>query len=261
MSSSPTPLFTVLPQHQAVPHTPNEAALVSLYDSGPFGATHSIRDGVRIQSNMVMSVDGALSGTTGSSRDVSNRSDMRVLSVIRSLADAVIVGASTVRAEHLTRLSPKPHHTHQRASRGQAGVPTLAIVSASGRVDWQRLDERGTSPVILFTSATDPAVLADARAHADEVVRGDTSPAAVAVALISRGHRRLVCEGGPTLLGQWVASGWIDEMCVTVTPRLIGDPDAPRLLGSTHLLQSRKLELRSVLTDSTTFMYRFGLRA
>lgn len=252
-------LYSVVPRYRPLPPDDAEAALVELYDSHPFGPTHSIRDGVRVQSNMVMSFDGAVIGATGVSGSVSTHADMRVFSVIRSLADVVIVGAGTVRAEQLTRLSAKPLHQAARAGRSQPPVPTLAIVTGSGDLDWDRLNSRGDSPVIVYTSATDPAVVARLRENAT-VVQGDPTPAAVALDLIRRGHRRLLCEGGPTLLGQWVAAGWIDEMCLTIAPTLQGNPGSPPLLGSAGLEVPVPVRVTSLVTDGHSMMYRLAVQ-
>ncbi|MDK7750170.1 dihydrofolate reductase family protein [Brevibacterium sp. UMB10442] len=244
-----TELWTALPQHRALPATSGEPDLVELYDSYmPVG-------GVRVQSNMVISVDGAVAGADGLSRSVSTPADMRVFSAVRSLADAVVVGAQTVRSERLTRMSPKPTHADQRRTRGQADVPTMVIVTSSGDLPWDRINARGTSPVWVATNTSDPQVLAQLRRHADEVLTGVVSPQAVKDALVARGLRRIVCEGGPSVLAQWMDAGLIDEMCLTVSPQLLGAPGAPRLFGE-GIATARDVEVLSLVTDGQSMMYR-----
>ena len=255
-----TALRQLLPEPAELPVTDDEQQLVDLYDSGQFGPTHTIRDGVRVQSNMVMSFDGAVAGADFTSRTVSTPADMRVFSVLRSLADVVITGAGTARAEELTRLSPKPAHAHQRTARGQREVPTLALVSGSGNVDPELVNSRGTSPVIVFTLTAEARTLERLRANFDEVVVLDSlAPAAIMRELITRGHRRILCEGGPTLLGQFVAHGWIDEMCLTISPKLLGMPARsafPNLLGRQPLDEACGVRPLSLITDGETMMYR-----
>lgn len=244
-------LFSVLPDHQDLPPSPDEAQLVELYDS--YFPSDSR---VRVQSNMVMSVDGVIAGADGLSRSVSTPADMRVFSVVRSLADAVIVGAQTVRAERLTRMSPKPRHLDQRRARNQAEVPLMAIVTASGDLPWDRLNERGSSPIVVFTNSTDPHTLRTLRHHADDVVVCDLHPDTIVNNLSGRGCRRLVCEGGPSVLAQWMDAGRIDEMCLTVTPTLLSTSGAHRLFGPDGVHEKRDLRVLSLVTDGQTMMYR-----
>lgn len=248
-----TELWAVLPQHRPLPDTSGEPDLVELYDS------HVPADGVRVQSNMVISVDGAVAGADGLSRSVSTPADMRVFSVVRSLADAVVVGAQTVRSERLTRMSPKPAHLNQRHARGQADVPVMVIVTSSGDLPWDRINERGTSPVWVATNTSDPQVLAELRRHADEVLAGIESPQAVKDALVARGLRRIVCEGGPSVLAQWMDTGLIDEMCLTVSPKLLSAPGAPRLFGE-GIATARDVEVLSLVTDGNSMMYRLKVQ-
>lgn len=248
-----TDLWTVLPQHRPLPPTSGEPHLVDLYDS------HMPADGVRVQSNMVISVDGAVAGADGLSRSVSTPADMRVFSVVRSLADAVIVGAQTVRTERLTRMSAKPAHLDQRHARGQAHVPVMVIVTSSGNLPWDRINERGTSPVVVATNTSDPRVLKDLDRHADDVFTCDLSPQAVKNALVARGLRRLVCEGGPSVLAQWMDAGLIDEMCLTVSPKLLSSPGAPRLFGE-GIVTARDVEVLSLVTDGQSMMYRLKVQ-
>jgi riboflavin biosynthesis pyrimidine reductase len=76
-------------------------------------------------------------------------------------------------------------------------------------------------------SAADPDLLARAGTVADVVLAGDAAvePAIAVEALHSRyGARLALCEGGPTLLGQVAAAGLLDELCLTISPVLGGDP-------------------------------------
>lgn len=253
MSSASAELWTVLPQQRPLPATLGEPDLVELYDS------HMPAGGVRVQSNMVISVDGAVAGADGLSRSVSTPADMRVFSVVRSLADAVVVGAQTVRSERLTRMFPKPTHVDQRRARGQADVPAMVIVTSSGDLPWDRINERGSSPVLVATNTSDPKVLAELRRHADEVLTGAVNPQVVKDALVARGLRRLVCEGGPSVLAQWMDAGLIDEMCLTVSPKLLSTPGAPRLFGE-GIATARDVEVLSLVTDGQSMMYRLKVQ-
>lgn len=255
------PLTQVLPHVRDLPHEPADPLLVELYDAGPLTGTTGR---ARVQANMVLGVDGAPVGADGLSGSISDPADKRVFSVLRSLADAVVVGAGTIRAERYTRLSAKAAHRGQRLARGQAEVPVLVIVSASGVLDLERLDSAGTSPVLVVTSTQDPAVLDGLRSHLgeDSVVRlADTTPATVLGVLADRGFTRILTEGGPHLLGTWVAAGLVDELCLTVSPHLTGRPDSgpADLLGGVRPQSPVEAELLSTVTDGRTLIHRYAL--
>lgn len=240
-----------------------EPRLVELYDSGPLSG-HT--PGMRVQANMVTTVDGAIAGADGRSATISSPADMRVFSVLRSLADAVVVGAQTTRTERYTRLTEKTAYRAQRAARGQAPVPLLVVVSGSGRIDTDRLAAQGTSDVVVHTATDDPERLAGLRAFcgADQVVvHREVTPQAVLADLAARGVRRVLCEGGPTLLGQWVCAGVVDELCLTVSPLLAGSgtEDHPGLLGTVRLPAPVPATPLSLLTDSMTYIHRLALPA
>lgn len=276
---------------QAVPGVPTEDTaesartagpepeLVELYDSGPLSG-HT--DGMRVQANFVTSVDGAYTGADGRSGSISSPADMRVFSVLRSLADAVVVGAQTTRAEGYTRLSEKRAYQAERRARGQQPAPLLVIVSGSGRIDFDQLGQKGTSDVVVHTATADPDRLAalrefcgEANVVTHEAISSEAiSPEAVLADLRSRGARRILCEGGPTLLGEWVAAGVVDELCLTVSPVLAGastpqpgatgDPaSAPGvhlgILGSTPLSAPVSVTPLSLLTDYRTYIHRLAV--
>lgn len=273
--TSPVELRVLLPEARTLPPRRSvadstadpagpEPDLVALYDAGPLSGR---TPGLRVQVNMVTTVDGAIAGADGRSSTISSAADMRVFSVLRSLADAVVVGAETTRTERYTRLSEKPAYRAQRASRGQAPVPLLVIVSGSGRIDRERLAEQGTSEVVVHTAAEDPQALAVLREFCgpDNVVvhPGDVRPESVLADLRRRGVQRVLCEGGPTLLGTWVAAGAVDELCLTVSPLLAGAQDhgAPGILGSARLPGPVRVTPLSLLTDSHTYIHRLAVAA
>ncbi|MCQ9366970.1 dihydrofolate reductase family protein [Brevibacterium sp. 91QC2O2] len=244
----------------AIPPAVGEPLLSGLYDSGAFGE-HT--PGLRVQANMVATVDGRISGADGLSGTISTPADKRVFSVLRALASAVVVGAGTVRAERYTRLSAKPAFAAARAGRGQEPCPTLVIVSDSGRVDIDRLDSAGTSPVIVHTGPTaTTGILRDLRAaFGDDHVISHTcpvEPAQVLADLRERGLTRVLTEGGPGLLGQWVAQRAVDELCLTVSPLLLGAP-AQSILGDTRLPRAVPTVPRSLIGDAAGLICRFGL--
>ncbi len=229
--------------------------------------------GALVRGNLVTTVDGAVAGPDGSSRSISTPLDQRVLVLLRSLADVVLVGAGTARAEGYGRLRVRPALRSRRRDHGQAAAPTLALVTRSGRLpdavgSPATEDADGRGGVVAVTCA---AVGADAlgslrrRLGADGVVvAGDDAvdlPAAVA-ALADRGLPRVLCEGGPALLGDVARAGLLDELCLTTSPALVAG-DAPRALGGPAL--DRRLGLAHLLVatggeDDGTVLARWAVR-
>lgn len=260
------------PDHRPLPATDDEADLVRLYfdrSAAPRNSLHEA-DAARpwIRANMVATIDGAVTGADDRSGSISSPADKRVFSVLRSLADAVIVGAGTARAERYTRLHAKPRHADQRGDRGQEGAPLLVLVSRSGQVDLDRLDEAGSGGVVLHASREQcsPARRAELveRLGEDAVIlhAEAVTPRAVIDDLRRRGCREVVHEGGPALLGTWIGEGAVDELCLTTSPLLAGvpSPDAPRgLLDGYAGSVPVPLSLLSLVTDGSALIQRWGL--
>jgi len=198
------------------------------------------RPGVRL--NMIASVDGAtaLAGVAGG---LGGKSDQTLFHMLRSLADVVLVAAGTVRAEGY----------------GPSPVP-IAVVTRSCRLDWDsRFFTAQDAQPIVVTVATAPA---EARARAaevaDVVVAGehDVDLASAVDALGSRGFQAVLSEGGPTLNAQLAAAGLLDELCLTLSPLLVGG-DAKRLLNGPLLPDPRTLRLASACEEDGFLFLRF----
>ena len=203
-----------------------------------------------VRANMVASVDGAASAA-GRSAGLSSRPDKRVFRVLRGLADVVLVGAGTVRAEGYAAVLPKETYPERRAAAGQAPTATLAVVSRGLDLDLGSALFTGSARTLVVTSAmTESARVAQVREVADVVVVGDDEVdlSAAVDALSGRGLRRVLCEGGPGLLRDVAASGRLDELCLTVSPQLRGG-DAARVLHGAELAPPVRLELAQVLTE------------
>jgi riboflavin biosynthesis pyrimidine reductase len=194
---------------------------------------------------MVSSLDGSATAE-GRSGGLSGEADRRVFRVLRGLCDVVLVGAATVRVEGYRPLRAYPSYADRRAALGQAPAPHLAVVT--NRLDLDLDGPLFTAPdrrtVVVTCEAADTALLAVARERAEVLVAGsDAVDLGVAVrALHERGMTRVLTEGGPTVLAQVAAAGVLDELCLTVSPQLVGGA-GPRVMhgpemASTHALAS-----------------------
>jgi riboflavin biosynthesis pyrimidine reductase len=155
----------------------------------------------------------------------------------------------------------------RRQAEGRPPAPAMAIVS--GRLDLD-LDgplfrERDSTP-ILVTGADAPAdKVAAAGRRCEVLVAGDGTHVDLSTALrelAARGYRRISCEGGPSLLGQLLAAGLVDELCLTISPLLLGG-DAVNLLDGVALHTPLDLNLHQVLAEDGFLFtsYRVGADA
>ncbi|WP_435735784.1 dihydrofolate reductase family protein [Cellulosimicrobium sp. PMB13] len=206
------PLDVLLPAPRRLDPDPREDALAALYADEP-----PSRGPWTVRANMVTSIDGAAWGPDQRSGSINDDADWRVFRVLRALADVVLVGAGTARAEGYTALGRPRGLTHLRAAPLE-----LALVSRTGHVP-ERLVAADRPPFVLTAAAGADAarsVLPDDRV----VVVGDAQVdlAAGLQVLADLGLRRVLTEGGPTLLGALLRADLVDELCVTTTPGIVG---------------------------------------
>ncbi|MEU9792257.1 pyrimidine reductase family protein [Streptomyces sparsogenes] len=217
--------------------------------------------GVWLRANMVSSLDGA-AHHEGRSQPLSSAADMRIFGVLRGLADAVVVGAETVRREGYRPARAREPFAARRAAEGRPPVPAIAVISASMDLDFSLpLFTEPLVPTVVLTGAQAPAErLAAARAAGAEVVLAGegtrVDPARVVAALAERGLTRLLTEGGPKLLGQFAAAGVLDELCLSLAPLLTAG-DAARIVNGPGLVEPERFTLASVLEDAGFLFTRY----
>ncbi len=193
-----------------------------------------------VRLNMISTLDGATT-FAGRSGGLGGPADRLVFAVLRSLSDVVLVGAGTARAEHYGPVKLPPEVQSMRQARGQSAVPLIAIVTRSLNLDWESsLFRAGLSgplvpgPVVPRPVVPRPVVIAPGNSDADDLARAaevadvlttGTSevdlPAAL-TALRQRGLRHVLCEGAHRLNTNLVAAQLVDELCLTLSPKLAG---------------------------------------
>jgi riboflavin biosynthesis pyrimidine reductase len=229
------------------------------------GEIYAYPAGRWIRANMIASVDGAIA-LDGRSSGLSGPADRLVFAVLRSLADVIVVGAGTARAERYRQARPDELWQQLRVSRATA--PPIAVITRRLELDLgSRLFAPGgdASPdglartIVLTTELASADRVAAARRVADVVVAGEKSVTTVAAvdALAARGYRRILVEGGPTLLGKLAADGLIDELCLTISPLLEGGHAASRVTARTGPVSVTDLRLATVLEDGGFLLTRY----
>ncbi|MYQ38986.1 Pyrimidine reductase, riboflavin biosynthesis [Streptomyces sp. LamerLS-316] len=215
-----------------------------------------------LRANMVSTLDGAAQHD-GRSQGISCPTDMRIFGTLRGLADAVVVGAETVRLEGYRPAKAREAFAARREAAGQAPAPAIAVVSASLDLDFSLpLFTSPLVPTLVVTGATAPSDRVDAarKAGAEVLFAGDgasVDPARAVAALAGRGFGRLLTEGGPRLLGQFMAAGVLDELCLTVSP-LVTAGDAQRIAGGPALSVPERFSLISLLEEAGFLFSRYG---
>jgi len=189
--------------------------------------------------NMISSIDGA-TAIGGRSGGLGGAADKEVFRAIRSIADVILVGAGTVRAENY----------------GPPTVPArLAIVSASLNFDPKsRLFADGYRPTVITHAATDADRRDELQAIADVVVAGEARVDLRAA--LSQFDGTVLCEGGPSLNGELLADDLVDELCLTVAPVLIGGTSS-RIAQGAEALTPRRMRLARLLQDDGCLFFRF----
>jgi riboflavin biosynthesis pyrimidine reductase len=215
-----------------------------------------------LRANMVSTADGAAVAPEGVTRGISSDHDRRVLTLLRALADVILVGASTALREHYGPEKVRAEFAPLRAAAGQP--PAAPIALASSKLDFDLdgslfgITEPSARTILLTTEAAPPDRVREAREVADVVIVGESTveSAAAVAALVERGHRRLLSEGGPRLLASILEGDVLDELCLTVSGTLIGG-DAFRILNGAALPDPPQLRLGHALSDGTDLFLRY----
>lgn len=217
-------------------------------------------DRPHVRVNFVSSVDGAVT-VAGRAGGLSNEADQVLFALLRALSQVLLVGAATARVEGYRGVRFTPANAALRRRLGLAPHSPIAVVSGSAAIDPNSgLITDTATPTIVFTTADAPAARRDAlaAAGADVVIAGKSrvDPTLIVAELGERRLHRVLCEGGPRLLGDLVMAGLVDELCLTITPMLVAGP-AGRIAHGLAEPAPLGLHLASALHDNGTLLLRY----
>lgn len=221
------PLDILLPLDRAgvrLNPEPGEPLLHALY-AHPAPATGR---STAVRANMITTLDGSAQGPDGRSRSINGPADWRAFRVQRAVADVVLVGAGTARAEGYGPLQVPADLRQARAARGQSPQLAIALVTRSGVLPPNVAMAAGEDRPYVITCETCPR-LDDLRTTLGldrVIVAGDSVvdlPKALD-ALAARGLTRVLAEGGPRLLGDLLAAAVVDEFCLSTSPVVVAGP-------------------------------------
>jgi riboflavin-specific deaminase-like protein len=206
---------------------------------------------------MISTADGR-AARDGRTATIGGEADLELLLELRAIADAVLIGTGTLRAEGYDRLVRSEERRERRRAAGLAEDPLAVIISRHFDVPWEAgLFQAAEQPVLVYTHADageGPVVPAPV-----EVVRLEVAGQTEMLAdLRARGVRALLSEGGPTLHGALWAAGVVDELFLTIAPVITGDAGEPNIVEGGRLPDAAELELVSVDRKGSELFLRYA---
>lgn len=254
MSAAAEPRFRrLLPE-------PGELTATELLESlGGLGRAHSDRPYTLV--NFVASADGR-AAFQGRSAPLSDPGDRSMFHGLREQVDAVMAGTGTMRSERYGRLVRDPARRRRRAAHGLTPDPLACLITRSGEVPSDiPLFADPSSRIIVFAPRT--LDLADVQARV-ETVALDPGELTFTTALrrLRTGYdvRLLLCEGGPTVFGALLKEDLVDELFLTLAPRLAGGGGDPAPTSGPALPAPAELDLAWALEREGSLFLRYTRR-
>jgi 2,5-diamino-6-(ribosylamino)-4(3H)-pyrimidinone 5'-phosphate reductase len=190
-----------------------------------------------VTANFAVTADGRISTRKRTPSDFSTKGDKRRLLEIRAGCDAILVGARTLGTDTMSMGLPAADLKEERVKRGKPPHPWRVIVSSSGKISPElRVFNTPKLPTpIVFTTRAMPVRTISALAPLCDLYLHLSPKVNLRAMLLSLqedyGVKRVVCEGGGTLLRALLLDDLVDEMHVTFCPRVFGGRKAPTMTG------------------------------
>jgi riboflavin-specific deaminase-like protein len=208
--------------------------------------------------NMVSSLDGKAT-IEWRTKGLSSELDRRLFHHLRTQADAVMVGAGTMRAERYGRMTKSDELREKRVAEGLAADPVAVIVS--GRLDLPAdlpILNEPEQRVVIATGSN--ATLPGLGAQVEYARVGDDLPRLLAHLEEAHGVRSVLCEGGPMLNSYLFAAGLVDELFLSLSPKVAGGAAALTIVAGRELVEPAELELVSVAEGDGDLFTRWRVR-
>jgi 5-amino-6-(5-phosphoribosylamino)uracil reductase len=213
--------------------------------------------------NFVASADGRAT-FRGRSGQLGDDSDKAVFHALREQVDAVLAGTRTLATENYGRMLGKPERRERRAERGLAPEPLACVVTRSGAVPVEiPLFNEPEARIVVFTAG---GTASHVDGCAAQVTLVELDPAQLTLTTVMRrlrsdfGVRSLLCEGGPTVFAALVREHLVDELWLTLAPKLTGGGDGPALTSGPELPELQQLNLIWALERDGSLFLRYALR-
>lgn len=231
------------------------------------GRAEGARDRPYLILNMASTLDGRAS-IDGRSGAIGNRADRELFHALRADVDGVMAGAGTVRTERYGRIIADERVRQARIERGLGAEPLACIVSGRLSLPLQTplLGEPQARVVIVTSSAASLPETAAQVQYVRAARDGELDLAAAMGELHERfGVSTLLCEGGPHLNAQLLLAGVVDELFLSLAPKLAGGEDATgealRILAGVAYADPVELELLAALENESHLFLRYAVRS
>jgi riboflavin-specific deaminase-like protein len=203
-----------------------------------------------VTANFAITADGRISTRNLTPADFSSPRDKHRLLEIRAKCDAILAGAKTIAADNMSMGLPAADLRAARRAKGKPEYPVRVLLTNSGRLSPAlRVFTKDFSPILVFSTEKMPRAIRAALAH-KAMLHLDPGPQVDLAAMLmtlrrEHGVRRLVCEGGAQVFRSLLAADLVDELHLTLCPRVFGGKKAPTLTGlaGDYLPRSTRLQL------------------
>ena len=210
--------------------------------------------------NFISSADGR-AAFRGHSGPLGDEADRELFHGLRELAEAVFVGTGTLRAERYHRLVRDPERRRRRVEAGLEPEPLMCVVSRSGNVPVEiPMFSEPDVRMVVFSPVDNDFGACSARI---ELIRLD--PGELTLTTVFRwlrddyGIRLLLCEGGPTVFSSLLTERLVDELFLTLAPKLVGGGTSPTISSGMELPELQPLEPAWVLERDGTLYVRYAI--
>jgi 5-amino-6-(5-phosphoribosylamino)uracil reductase len=176
-------------------------------------------------------VDGCLDDASGDRLILSGPEDLDEIDDLRAAADAILVGAGTIRADNPRLLVRSPRRSAAREARGQPPHPLRVTLTATAALDPAARFFTGPGTPLVYCATPVLAAARDRLGRAAVVIGAGDPPSLRHVLQDLYSERKvatLLVEGGSRILRDTLAADLADEMRLAVAPFFVGSPDAPR---------------------------------
>ncbi len=208
--------------------------------------------------NMVMSADGRTI-LDGSEQGIGSKTDQRLMRELRVHADVILNGATTLRVSGTSPRTGDPHLEALRVSRGKPKAAIGAVISRSGDLPFERIFFTADDfEAMVYLAHDAPKGVAGKVIETGRTVVGLPEQRPIEWMLAHMRHEvgaeLLLCEGGASLNGQMLAAGAVDELFITIGPRLVAGNGVPGAIeGPSFTKESApRLELVAVSRNEDT---------
>ena len=211
--------------------------------------------------NFVASLDGRAT-FAGRSGTLGDEGDRAMFHALREQVDAVLAGIGTMATEGYGRILGKPERRERRIAKGLPDEPLACVITRSGQVPMEiPLFACADARVAVFAPPGEFDLAAcQAQVELRELPIDELNPRHVLNILRHEfGVRSLLCEGGPRLFAGLLAAGVVDELFLTIAPKLTGGGTAPSMTTGPELPDLVPARIRWVLERASSLFIRYEL--